>query len=401
MPINATTGKVLALVMAGGAGSRLGPLTDKRAKPAVRFGGAYRLIDFPLSNCAHSQLSNVWVLQQYEPYFLSEHLANGRPWDLDRTFGGLLVLHPHTGDAREGFNQGNADAIHRQAKVIDEFGPDVVLVLSADHVYRLDYRDVLAAHRDAEADLTVVTTRVPLAEAGRSGTVEVDGSGRVTAFDYKPDEPKSDLVTTEVFAYTWARLREALADLAAEGEVEGSDFGDALVPRLVADGGVREHRLEGYWRDAGTIDSYWQGHLDLLAGGPGLRLDDPAWPVLTAAGHRLPARIGARGVLEDSLVAPGCVVSGRVARSVLAPGVTVEAGAEVCDAVLLDDVVVAAGARVRGAVLDEGVTVGRGAVVGDLDADGPLAPDRLVVVGLRAGISEGAHLAPGARLPPA
>ena len=392
---------VLVVVMAGGAGSRLGPLTEKRAKPAVRFGGAYRLVDFPLSNCAHSHLSDVWVLQQYEPYFLSDHLANGRPWDLDRTSGGLLVLSPRTGDPGGGFNQGNADALHRQAAVIDEFGPAVVLVLSADHVYRLDYREVLAHHRDAGADLTMVTTRVPLAEAGRFGTVEVDGAGKVTAFDYKPEEPKSDLVTTEVFAYTWPFLRDALADLAGEAGEGGSDFGDALVPRLVADGRAREHRLDGYWRDVGTLESYWEGHVDLLGAEPGLDLDDPAWPVLTAAGHRLPARIGPGATVEGSLVAPGCRVEGRVVRSVLAPGVTVEAGAEVCDAVVLDDVAIASGARVRGAVIDEGVAVGRGAVVGDPDAVGPPAPDRLAVVGLRARVAERARVAPGEHVPPA
>lgn len=360
--------QVLALVLAGGEGGRLAPLTDERAKPVTPFAGSYRLIDFPLSNCVHSGVNDVWVIQQYEPHELTKQLANGRPWDLDRTRGGLRILHPYLGDSESGWYEGNADAIYRNRKVIADEDPDVLLVLSADHVYKLDYADVVADLLESGAAVTMVTTTVPKEDASRYGVVEVDGDGKVREFEYKPDDPKSGVVTTEVFAYDARRLLQTLDELADEGDSSGlSDFGHELLPRLVDEGSARGFELDGYWRDVGTIESYWDAHMDLLEAEPRLTLDDPAWPILTTGLQRSPARIEASATLDGVLVAAGAQVRGTVVRSVLAPGVVVERGAEVRDAILLHDSYVGAGARVTRAILDEQAHVEGDAVVEGTD----------------------------------
>jgi glucose-1-phosphate adenylyltransferase len=255
--------KVLALILAGGTGGRLETLTRKRAKPVTPFAGVYRLIDFPLSHCVHSGLSDIWVIEQYELHSLNEHLSNGRPWDLDRTYGGLQVLPPNQskhGEEEGGFAQGNADAIWRQRTLIREFAPDVLLVLSSDHIYKLDYRDVLDRHSEQKAALTLVSTRVPREQACRFGVVEVDGGGRVTGFEHKPESPRSDLVTTEVFAYDARKLLATLDALAEEGGKDGEedgpslkDFGDKLLPRLVAEG----TSSTSAWKDTGGTSARW------------------------------------------------------------------------------------------------------------------------------------------------
>lgn len=363
--------KALVMILAGGKGSRLETLTEERAKPALPFAGTYRLIDFALSNCVHSGLSDVWVVEQYQLHSLNDHLANGRPWDLDRTYGGLQVLPPFTGKKGGGdeaeVSHGNADALCRHRHLIRDFAPDVLIVLSADHVYKLDFRDVLERHHETGATLTLVTTRVPLEEAGRFGTVEVDeATGKVTAFAYKPEKPESDLVTTEVFVYRAEPLLRRLDEL-AESDKELGDFGDELLPGLVAEGNVYEHRLNGYWRDVGTIESYWQGHQDLLAPETALSLDEPDWPILTYGVQRRPARIQAGAEVEDSLVSPGCTIRGRVVRSVLAPGVTVAPGALVRDSVLLHDVRIGEGAVVGRSIVDERAEIAAGARVGETE----------------------------------
>jgi glucose-1-phosphate adenylyltransferase len=365
------------------------------------FAGVYRLIDFPLSHAVHSGLSDVWVLQQYEPHTLTEHLSNGRPWDLDRTHGGLLLLHPHTGSEGEGWHRGNAHALYQKRTLIREFDPETVLVTSADHVYRLDYRQVLERHRERSADVTIVTTEVPREDASRFGCVEVDGDGRVTGFAYKPDDPPGGTVTTEVFAYRTDRLLEVLEELAREDEAsdgDGSrleDFGHGLLPELVEGGGAWAFELDGYWRDVGTIASYWEGHMDLVEE-RGLDLDDPSWPILTLGIQRRPARIEASARLERSLVSPGCTVHGRVERSVLAPGVVVEEGAHVVDAVLLHDVVVERGAQVAGAIVDVEAVVGADAQVGVRITGDP--GEELVLVGECARVEAGVRVEPGARV---
>jgi glucose-1-phosphate adenylyltransferase len=367
--------KVLALILAGGKGSRLGPLTVSRAKPALPFAGVYHLIDFPLSNCVHSGVADVWVVEQFQPHELNDHLLNGRPWDLDRNTGGLRVLPPFTGHGQEngegGWSEGNADALYRNRKFLAEFAADVLVVLSADHVYTLDLRDVIDRHLATGAAVTMVTTEVPVDRASRFGVVQVDDDGRVTAFAYKPERPEGGTVTTEVFVYDAPALLETLERLAdeqgADGEDDGprlEDFGDLLLPALVDAGRAHAYPLPGYWRDVGTVDSYWEGHMDLLSADVDLRLDDPAWPMLTAGTHRMPARIHASARIDASLVSPGCTLAGEVTRSVLGPGVVVEAGATVRDAVLLGNVTVRRGAHVSHAVIDDEVDVGEDARVG-------------------------------------
>jgi glucose-1-phosphate adenylyltransferase len=360
--------RLLALVLAGGEGGRLAPLTDERAKPALPFAGVYRLIDFPLSNCLHSGIADVWVIQQYEPHELTRQLASGRPWDLDRTRGGLRILHPYLGDSESGWYEGNADAIHRNREVIADHDPDVLLVLSADHVYKLDYADVIADQLESGAAVTMVTTNVAAEEASRYGVVQVDREGLVREFEYKPDAPAGDLVTTEVFAYDARRLLRTLDELAEEGESSGlHDFGHEILPRLVNEGAARAFQLDGYWRDVGTIEGYWQAHMELLETEPRLTLDDPAWPILTAGLQRPPARIEASATIDTSLVAAGAHVRGTVVRSVIGPGVVIEEGAEVRDAILLHDSYVGAGARVTRAILDADAHVDDDAVADGSD----------------------------------
>jgi glucose-1-phosphate adenylyltransferase len=401
--------KTLALIMAGGEGGRLEVLTRLRPKPALPYAGIYRLIDFPLSNCMHSGLSDVWVIEQYEPQSLNDHLANGRPWDLDRTHGGLRVVPPHRGAGESGWDEGNADALYKNRRAIRELGPDVVLVLSADAVYKLDYRPVVERHQEAQADVTVVTTRVPIDQASRFGTLNADERGRVTDFQYKPKSPKSDVVTTEVFVYNASKLLETLEELASDNE-DGSDadngsglkdFGHTLLPRMVQVGRAYEYRFDGYWRDMGTLESYWQGHMDLLAAEPQLALDDRDWPIVTLGVQRRPARIHESAHIDDSLISPGCTIYGHVVRSVLGPGVIVAQEASVQNSVLLDDCTVGPRATVECAILDQGACVNEAAQVGAPlpEAVRPQAQN-LTLVGQGAQIVAGSCIAAGRRVEP-
>ena len=393
------TPRVLTLILAGGAGGRLDVLTEKRAKPALPFGGTLRLIDFSLSNCLHSGLTDVWVIEQYQLHSLNNHLANGRPWDLDRTRGGLQVLPPYVEDdgaaaAQGGFAKGNADAIYRQRRLIREFAPDLILVLSADHVYKLDYRDVIERHRVCAAAVTMVTTRVPPGDsASRFGVVEVAADGRVTGFAYKPEKPRGDLVTAEVFVYDAKRLLDEIdAIFAQNGALK--DYGDELLPRMVKRGHAWEFRLESYWRDVGTPESYWQAHMDLLDRKDELALDDPAWPILTYGHQSLPAHLLENAVVQESLLAPGCTVDGNVRRSVLAPGVVVERGARVEDSVVLQGAHIGPEASVRKAVLDENVRIGYAAVIGGGDEISIVGSGACVAASAR--VQPGKHVLPGA-----
>lgn len=383
-----TRPRTLALVLAGGKGSRLEHLTTYRAKPAVPFGGHHRLVDVSLSNCMHSGISDVWVSVQYNPVSLGEHLANGRPWDLDRNKGGLLVLHPRTGEGREGWSSGTADGLWRDADLIRRHAPEALVVVSADAVYRLDYDEVVQEHLASGATVTAVTTRVPAEDAGRYAVVQVE-DGRITEYVLKPDEPANDLICNEVFVLDPVPTLDLLEELAEQAGDDGlQDLGHALLPALVERGAAREHRFEGYWRDVGTLEAYHSAHLDLLGEEPAFRLDDPSWPLLTRGGRRAPSRL--RGAqLDDVLLSPSTTVSGTVERSVLSPGVVVEPGAVVRDSVLLHDVVVRAGAHVQRAVVDAGADIGAGVRVG---GDG-----ELVLVGANEVVRD--DLAPGARLP--
>ncbi|MDK1326673.1 sugar phosphate nucleotidyltransferase [Arthrobacter sp. zg-Y1143] len=348
--------RILTVILAGGTGGRLGSLTGHRAKPAMPVAGSYSLIDISLSNVHNSGFGDVWIVEQCKPQSLNDQLASGRPWDLDRTNGGLRVLPPFQGGEGEGFAQGNADALYRQADYMREFDPDLVLVLSADHLYRLDYREVVDTHQESGAALTVVTT-LANDNPGDHGVVEVS-DGTVTGFEYKPEDPKSDLVAAEIFLYDADVLLDALDELVRrDGQLE--DYGDQLIPYLVENAKVVEHRLPGYWRDMGTPRSYHQAHMDLIDG-RGLDFDDQQWPMLSASPRRLPGFAGPVARVESSLLAPGSRVEGSVRRSVLSAGAVVEAGAEVDSCVLLEDVVVRSGARIANLVVDSGTVIGQG-----------------------------------------
>jgi glucose-1-phosphate adenylyltransferase len=396
--------KILALIMAGGAGSRLEVLTEQRAKPALAYGGVYKLIDFPLSNCMHSHIRDVWIVQQYQPHSLNDHVSNGRPWDLDRTHGGLRILFPHTGGETEGWHEGNADAIYHNAGFIREMNPDVLMILSADHIYKLDYRAVIDAHVASKAHVTMVTTTVPPGEAGRFGVVEVDDGSRIIDFRYKPDDPSSEVVTTEVFLFDTGALLDLVDDLArrqrtdGDDDVELEDLGDEVLPRLVEGGRAYEYRLDGYWRDVGTVESYWASHMDLLDEDSGLDLDDREWKIHTLEQQLMPARIFESARIDNSLISPGGILRGRVAHSVLGPGVVVEEGALVRDSVVLHDCVIKSGATIDCSILDVAVTVEGDAQVGARLGHGAPHASDIAVVGTRATVGAGSRVAPGARI---
>ena len=401
--------RVLAIIQAGGSGGRMEVLTRERAKPALPFVGVFQLIDVPLSNLAHSGISDVWLSLQFQGSTLEEQVANGRAWDLDRTRGGLRLLMPEQGTGgldEEGFARGNADGLYRIRHQVTEFAPESVLVMSADHVYRLDYTEPLATHRRHGAECTVVTTEVPLEEAAEHAVVEYDGDGLVTGFDYKPDEPRTGTIATEVFVYDPGVLVEVLEDLHRElgpqseaGDTGLADFGDHLLPRLVDRGRTFAHQMTGYRVDVGPPHHHLRAHRDFLTDDHGV-LSQPEWPLLTHQPQRGPARVLDGAEVVDSMLGPGSRVAGTIHRSVLGPGVVVEAGAEVHDSVVFRDTVVRAGARVHWSVVDTGCEVGAGAAVGEPDADGTADPQQVTLVGRGSSVGDGVRIERGARLEP-
>lgn len=380
--------RTLALVLAGGRGSRMGALTDSRAKPALPVAGTYRLIDVSLSNLVHSHITDVRLVEQYLPHSLNDHLSRGRPWDLDRNQGGLQLVAPFEGGAGEGFAQGNSDTLHRQRHLIEASGADLVLVLSADQLYTLNFLDVIGTHIDRRAELTMVTTTVPEV-ASRYGVVEVSESGEVTGFQYKPDEPSGHLVSAEIFLYSTDALLDAFDALTADGGRLG-DYGEDLVPHLVGRGRTYEHRLTGYWMDLGTLQSYWTAHLQILDG-DGATLDDPDWPIYSAQRQLMPARIEGTARIDRSLISPGARIEGRVEHSVIGPRVVVEAGATVTDSVLLDGVRVGTGVELSRCLVDADAEILR---------PGPRGSDgHLTLIGPDGQVAERAPLDLGSRLP--
>jgi glucose-1-phosphate adenylyltransferase len=401
--------RVLAIIQAGGAGGRMDVLTRERAKPALPFLGVFQLVDLPLSNLTHSGVSEVWLSVQFQGGTLEEQVANGRPWDLDRSRGGLRLLMPEEGTGsmdEEGFAKGNADELFRIREQIASFAPDVVLVMSADHVYRLDYDDVVATHRRTGAECTVVTTEVPIEDAADHATVETDDDGLLTGFDYKPEEPTTGTIATEVFAYDPVALVEVLEELHRElggdsdaGDSGLEDFGDHLLPRLVERGRTYAHPLDGYWRDLGQPHLYLRAHQDFLTEDHDV-LGRADWPILTRQPQRAPARFLEGADVADSLVSPGAEVAGVVRRSVLGPGVVVEAGAEVHDSVVFRDTVVRRGTKVHWSIVDTFCEIGPDARVGEPDVPGTDDSDVVTLVGRGSTIGADVTLAAGSRLEP-
>jgi glucose-1-phosphate adenylyltransferase len=351
-----------AMILAGGLGSRLCILSEKRAKPAVPFGGKYRIIDFSLSNCVNSGIFDVGILTQYRPLSLRDHIGIGRPWDLDRKRGGVELLQPFQGWAESDWYRGTADAIYQNWTRVEEREAEHVLVLSGDHVYRMDYRPMIEAHLARGADATLAVTEVPREEARGFGVVDLGRDGLVKGFLEKPALPPSGTISMGVYVFRTAAL---LAILREDAERDTAhDFGRNILPAMLRHGRVMGFRHEGYWQDIGTLDSYYRANLDLLKGDPPFPLEDARWPVFTPSTEFPPARIGARAEVRASIVTHGTIVNGLVERSVLFPGAVVEEGATVRDSILMGETWVGPHAALDRVILDKRVHVGPRARVG-------------------------------------
>ncbi|MGA2820381.1 MAG: sugar phosphate nucleotidyltransferase [Anaerolineales bacterium] len=388
--------KVRAVILAGGEGSRLGVLTVKRAKPAVPFAGKYRIIDFTLSNCINSHITDVMILAQYRPHSLIEHIGDGGPWDLDRSFtGGVKIYPPFTARRRTDWYRGTADAVRQNLSFVESTRPDLVLILSGDHVYAMDYDPLVSFHRDHGADATICTIRVPIEEASRFGIITTDDQYRVTGFVEKPKRPQGNLVNMGVYLFNMDVL-DRMFDEDRSRETSRDDFGKDVLPSMVAEGcRLFAFPYTGYWVDVGTLESYWKAHMDLLEPSPPLDLNNRGWVIHTRSEERPPAMIRSGGVVQDSLVSDGSVIqaNARIERSVLSPGVVVGEGARVRESILLTGTVIEPGATVERAVIDKRVRVGAGAQVGErLDS----AEGALVSIGKGSEVPAGARIGAGA-----
>ncbi|MEO7267315.1 MAG: sugar phosphate nucleotidyltransferase [Candidatus Limnocylindria bacterium] len=392
---------VLTLILAGGEGERLSILSQVRAKPGVPFGGKYRIIDFALSNAVNSGLTDVGILTQYAPRSLIDHIGVGRPWDLDRSRGGVALLQPFIGRGRaRDWYRGTADAVLQNLDFIADRDPDLVLVLAGDHVYKMDYRPFLEMHRSTGADVTCAVRTVPIEDAHRFGILDVASDGRVTAFIEKPPNPPSNLVSMGVYVFSWPLLRDLLSS-------ELIDFGRDILPAMV-DGGrnVFAYEFAGYWQDVGTVESYWQASLDLLRDDPDINLNDLGWLIYTKSEERPPARIGPSASISRSMISHGCEIDGTVEHSILSPGVRVAAGAVVRDSIVMFDAVIEADAVLDRAILDKEAWIGPGARVGAGDDLRPNRdePERLyagiTLVGKRARVPRGVEIGRNCRIDP-
>ena len=356
----------VAMLLAGGQGSRLYVLTGDMAKPAVPFGGKFRIIDFPLSNCTNSGIDTVGVLTQYRPLELNSYIGSGQPWELDRLNGGVHILPPYQSASGASWYKGTANAIYQNIGFVDLYDPEYVAVLSGDHIYKMDYSRMLQHHKDAGAACTISVMEVPWAEASRFGIMSVDENDRITAFAEKPKEPRSNLASMGIYIFTWQKLRAYL--LVDEADpTSDNDFGKNIIPAMLEAGEVMSaYRFEGYWKDVGTIQSLWEANMDLLGEHPALNLRDETWRIYSRHEAAPPQYIGSDAEVVNSSVTAGCDIDGCVRNSVLGSGVRVEAGAVVEDSVLMNDVTVKAGATVRYSILDCGVTVGERATVGEM-----------------------------------
>ncbi len=388
----------IAMLLAGGQGSRLYVLTSDVAKPAVPFGGKYRIIDFPLSNCTNSGIDTVGVLTQYKPLELNSYIGSGQPWDLDRLDGGVHILPPYMQEGEKGsWFKGTANAIYQNIGFVDMYDPDYVVILSGDHIYKMNYGKMVEAHKKAGAACTISVMEVPWAEAPRFGIMAVDEADNIVEFQEKPKEPKSNLASMGIYVFSWKKLREYL--IADEQDPSSSnDFGKNIIPKMLGAGEkMVAYRFEGYWKDVGTLESLWDANMDMLSRGD-LDLLEDSWPIYARLPAEPPAFIGKSALVEHSVVTQGCEINGKVMNSVLSHGARIEDGAEVSYSVLMPGVTVKRGAVVRYAILGENCQVEAGATVGDSPEN--CDPDKwgVTVMGPGSAAAAGEVVAPNTML---
>ena len=353
------------MLLAGGQGSRLGVLTKKVAKPAVPYGGKYRIIDFPLSNCTNSGIDTVGVLTQYQPLELNAYIGSGAPWDLDLSNGGVFVLPPYQKGKVGEWYRGTANAIYQNMAFIEQYNPDYVLILSGDHIYKMDYNAMLNFHIRHDADATIAVRPVPWEEASRFGIMSTDADDNITEFEEKPKQPKSNKASMGVYIFTWSKLRQYLMDDEAD-KSSSNDFGKNIIPKMLGDKQTMvAFNFEGYWKDVGTIESLWEANMDLLAQPMPIDLHDKKWRVFARNPGYAPHYIAKGATVTESLITEGCEVYGHVEHSVLSAGVVVEEGAKVIDAVIMPGAVIKRGAVVRRTIVAEGAEIGAGAIIGE------------------------------------
>lgn len=387
--------EIVAMLLAGGQGSRLYALTQKLAKPAVPFGGKYRIIDFPLSNCVNSGIDTVGILTQYQPLVLNDYIGNGQPWDLDRLYGGVHMLPPYQKASGSDWYKGTANAIYQNINFIERYEPEYVLILSGDHIYKMNYEKMLAFHKMKGADCTIAVLDVPIAEAPRFGIMTADKKGRITKFEEKPKKPESTLASMGVYIFTWSKLRKYLEDDEADKKSK-NDFGGDIIPKMLA---ARQkayaYPFEGYWKDVGTIDSLWEANMDLLDPNEPLNVWDSSWKVYTRTAGRPPHYISTSAHVENSVVTEGCTVEGKLDSAVLFAGVSVGHDAVVRDSILMPGAIVEPGAVVNYAIIAEDAVIKKGAVVGAR----PEHMDDITGWGVTV-VAEGITIGAGAKVPP-
>ena len=384
----------VVMLLAGGQGSRLYALTTKTAKPSVSFGGKYRIIDFPLSNCTNSGLDTVGVLTQYQPLYLNDYIGTGLPWDLDRTFGGVKILPPYQGQNGSDWYKGTANAIWQNMEFINRYDAEYVLILSGDHIYKMDYAKMLEFHKSRGADCTIAVIDVPKEEASRFGIMSATEDGTIYKFTEKPKNPDSTLASMGIYIFNKNKLQSYLEADSKDPE-SSNDFGKNIIPAmLAAKEKMMAYPFEGYWKDVGTISSLWEANMDLLGKKPVLTLADESWRIYSRQEAAAPQYIGPNATVENSTLTAGCEIYGTVKNSVLGPGVTVAAGAVVEDSVLMENVSIGEGAVVKYAILDSGVSIGKDATVGEDRA----TASEVAVVGADVAVPAGKIIEAGAMI---
>ena len=392
--------RIVCMLLAGGQGSRLGVLTSNMAKPAVPFGGKFRIIDFPLSNCVNSEIDTVGVLTQYRPLALNAYLGTGQHWDLDRNNGGVFVLPPYMTEHDGRWYSGTANAIWQNRSFVDQYDPDYVLILSGDHIYKMNYTTMLRFHIEHDAAATIAVLRVPMEEAHRFGIMNTDENGTIVSFEEKPKAPKSNNASMGIYIFNWKLLRAYMERDDADPNSD-NDFGKNIIPAMLNAGEkMVAYPFEGYWKDVGTIQSLWEANMDMLGENPVLDLNDPSWRIYTRNPVLAPHYVGTESDVKDSLVTEGCIVLGKVRHTVLFCGSTVEEKAKVQDSIVFPGAVVGSGCTVHKAIIGENAKIGENVCIGEPPKEGEIVDNRLtgdiVLIGNDVNIPAGTVIPRGA-----